>query len=65
MINLTKTIQKMLLFKATLSASGISTRTASVPDSHEICLPVQDTNVLSGQTYFMAVRYEVRRVGYT
>ena len=29
-------------FRATLSASGISARAASAPDSHELCLPVQD-----------------------
>ena len=32
----------LALNSATLSASGISTRTVSVPDSHEICLLVQD-----------------------
>ena len=30
------------VFDRALSVSGISTRAASVPDSHEICLPAQD-----------------------
>ena len=37
---------------------------ASVPDSHEICLSVQDINVLFSQTNLNAVRFEVRHVGY-
>ena len=40
-------------------------RAASVPDSHKKCLPVQDINVLSRQTFFMTVRFEVRRNGDT
>ena len=39
-------------------------RAASVPDSHEICLSVQDINVLFSQTNLSTVRFEVRHVGY-
>ena len=59
-----KESQAIKVIQATLSASGISNASDLGTNSYGICLTEKDIYVLHRQTNFMAVRYEVRRVGY-